>query len=489
MIAALSKTKVIGLEIENSFSTITGCNDTELIGRISHECSFFVQGAFFSDLYNKWYTDPITDERRRVWDGRKRLFSTATMKFPTGLASKVIKTAKENGYKVKIKDFRIKPKKKFRLDFKYPHKLRVYQKEVVKNSVECQRGILKVATGGGKTLIALKIAHELGVKTLICVNTKEVLYDIYDTAKLCFPDEEIGIWGDGKKKLGKFITVATMSSVATKFKKKDSMFEDEDYKAILVDEVHHVGSTTWYLAVTKINAFYKYGLTGTAFRGDGSSIYLAAATGKKLADISARWLIDRGYLVEPTIYFLHPRLDDFDNPMPYIDVYKGGIVRNENRNNMIAGLVKKHLEKSKLVIFERLEHGDILYEKIKKIDPNCVIITGKTKDRLKLKKDFVDGKIKTAIVSRIYNEGADLPRLEVLINGAGGRSGIQVLQRIGRAVRTSEETGKTKAIIYDFYDGFNYKLEQHSIKRRSWVKREKFKIREVDEVATKDLFV
>jgi len=457
------------IQLGNSESKLLGCNNPDLINSISHKCSFSVQGAYFSKLY-----------KEGKWDGRKRLFSSATHKFPTGLLGIVVKEIRNIGEGVNLIDTRVVPRKKFNMKFGFKHKLRPYQLDAVQESITSQRGIIRVGTGGGKTIISAKIIHEIGVKTLICVNTKEALYDTVNVMTECFPDTIVGVWGDGKKKLGEFITVSTMTSVAAAFKKKNMIFYDENYGCLFVDEVHHVGSATWFMATMKMDSFYKFGMTGTAFRTDGSTLFLRASSGKIISDVSTRWLIDKGFLVEPDIQFIETKLKNFDFPMPYEDVYTGGIIRNKNRNKAVISLVKKHMDQSKLIVFEKLEHGDSLFKAVKKIDPNAVLINGQTKKRDELKQKFSDGKIKTAVVSRIYNESADLPILEIVINAAGGKSGIQVLQRIGRSVRTNK--GKQKSIIYDFYDSFNYKLEQHSEQRMSWIKKEKFKLKEVETI-------
>lgn len=453
------------IEMGNSHSRLVNCNDGALVSEVSHKCSFLVQGAWFSDAY-----------RSKRWDGRKRLFNDRNQRFPTGLVGIVFGVAQEQGYTVQLNDIRIKPKPSFDVKFSPPFPLRDYQMDAVKKSEKAQRGVLKMATGSGKTLTALALIDRLRVKALFIVNTKEALYDTYDMAQKCFPDEGIGIYGDGKKIFGRFITVATMSSIAARVRKKDPVFEEENYQCLVVDEIHHSGSQTWYDIIMRIDSYYKYGLTGTAFRADGSTLFLRATSGRRIVDIPARKLIDAGFLVEPEVVFLDVPFAGFDYPMPYTDIYEGGIIRNESRNREAVRIVKNNPGKSKLVIFERLVHGDILYAMIKKVDPGAVLITGKTKDRKKLKEMFTNGLIKTVVASRIYNESADMPILEIVVNLAGGKSGLQVLQRIGRSLRLNP--GKARARIFDFSDSFNYKLEQHAARRMSWVKKERFILKE-----------
>ena len=47
-----------------------------------------------------------------------------------------------------------------------------------------------------------------------------------------------------------------------------------------------------------------------------------------------------------------------------------------------------------------------------------------------------------------------------------GKSAIQTIQRVGRGLRLSEKTGKTKATIYDFYDETLSKIAMKQSDRR-----------------------
>lgn len=453
----LGSSELIRIRVENSFSTILDQLEYEQLQAVLLACSYFVKGAQFTPQFQSG-----------AWDGRKKLFNSNTYRFPTGLVYTVKQALRDS---VKIEDCRVKPQSRIKVEFEFPHELREYQEEVVKQALKAQRGILSSATGSGKTLMALKLVQELGVKTLFIVNTKEALYDTVRAAKACFPKETIGVYGDGKHTLGKFLTIAIMASVARCFKNKDKKFIQENYQCLIIDEYHHVGSDTWMQAVMSIDAFYKFGLTGTAFRNDGASIMLQAATGKLIGNIKAKDLQEQGFLAKSKIYFVNcPDPQELDRPLQYREIYRFGIVKNAVRNALIGKLVKKHLGKSILVVVEQIEHGEELFKQLKKIDKKTVFISGKSKQRKELKEAFERGDLRTVIASRIYNESADVPILEVVINASGGRSGIAVIQRVGRSLRLRE--GKEEAVIYDFYDSFNYKMEQHSMERMKWLKKE-----------------
>jgi len=466
---------MLRVRLDNSYGKILNQLSIEVLNKVDKACSFFVKGAQFSPAY-----------QRGFWDGRKRLFSSSTYKFPVGLASTVVKILKEY-YKVEIEDLRIKPKKIFNVPFSA--KLRDYQEEIVVNAVKAQRGIIDSATGSGKTKIVLKIAQELGVKTLLVVNKKEALYDSIKEAKECFPGIEIGEYSGRKKKLGDFLTIVTVGAVAycKKIKKGSKVIHTypsldfisaQGFQCILGDEIHRAGSDTYLLIMLKINAFYKYGATGTPFRTDGATLFLQAATGNIISSIKSYDLQKKGWLAKSKVFFVEcNKPKELDSPISANEAYKFGIVHNNYRNSLIYKIVEKELGNSILILVERIDHGEELIKNIKKIDPNAEFIQGKTKNRKELKEKFESGELRTVVSTAIYTESANLPILEVVINGASKKSGIRVIQGIGRALRPMKE----EARIYDFYDSFNFKMEAHSKERIKWVRKEKHEIIKLEE--------
>jgi superfamily II DNA or RNA helicase len=86
---------------------------------------------------------------------------------------------------------------------------------------------------------------------------------------------------------------------------------------------------------------------------------------------------------------------------------------------------------------------------------------GKNKKELneeKVKQDFADGKVKI-LISTLFDEGVDIPKIDAVVDAGGGRSAIKALQLTGRAMRKYE--GKTKAFIFMFIQPYTH-LYKHS---------------------------
>jgi superfamily II DNA or RNA helicase len=76
----------------------------------------------------------------------------------------------------------------------------------------------------------------------------------------------------------------------------------------------------------------------------------------------------------------------------------------------------------------------------------------------------------------IIRRGKNLPIMQVLINGAGGKSHENILQILGRLLRKGE--GQEKVYLDDFFDK-GYYLQKHSKRRIIFYRNEKFEVKEI----------
>ena len=115
---------------------------------------------------------------------------------------------------------------------------------------------------------------------------------------------------------------------------------------------------------------------------------------------------------------------------------------------------------TKLILIEKIEHGEILLKTFNKIkhDKKVIFVNGSSKNRKEIFENINNGKYDIIIASKIYGEGVDIPRLNTLILAGGGKSSIATIQKIGRLLRLFP--GKDKATIYDFNDDIKY-LKKH----------------------------
>lgn len=278
---------------------------------------------------------------------------------------------------------------------------------------------------------------------------------------------------------------------------------------VLVHNCHHLPSNTMNEIARKAeNAYYRIGVSATPWRDGGDDLLIEAILSKRKPEnsINASKLIDLGYLVPCTIYFVP--MKQVISGKNYHTVYKKAIVENEERNKAIVKIAQKMLETrntTTLILIQHVKHGEELQKLLfKKIPEQSFTVTVKNpktgKDQLVRVKniEFLSGqddalrrkaviqatkekKVKILIGSTIADEGLDVPSLDCLILAGGGKSSTRAFQRIGRVLRlykdpnTGEE--KKRAIVFDFVD-YTPMLRRHSrVREKLYLTEERWEIK------------
>lgn len=486
-----------------------------LLKKIDEDLSFPVQGREFMNLYN------VVKDGERLWDGKKHLINltgrplskvawkqyiTEPNVFLTGNIMRVIEACSYFGIEPEIIPSAEKIESKITEDHKIhcewnpDFKEREYQRKCVDIAISSKRGLLQIATGGGKTIIAAKIIKEIGIKpVLFLVTTKDLLYQAYNSFNKSLNNPGVGIIGDGKCEVNN-INVATIQSIMRAIgspqeyndsvKKLSDFIEDSfskekeidkcdvekiqtllsESRMIIFDECQHAPADTCRLVIMRCNkAVCRFGMSATPFREDGEDLTIEGLFGRNLINISSSYLIDGGFLVKPQITMIDMGKIN-GRKKTYPEEYKTTIVENNVRNKIIAGWALAHQEKDRtvLILVKQIKHGKIL----EKLIPDSLFIEGKksSKFRNQALEDLRERKLKVMIATSLADEGVDIPNLDVLILAGSGKSKTRALQRIGRVIRSSKD--KKESFVIDFIDG-GYHCRKHSIARKKIYKTEK----------------
>jgi len=449
-------------------------SDEELLKKIRKFLSFKVAGVEYTPAY------------KNGWNGITYLL-TKTNKFDIGLLSKVKEFFKDNKFDFIVEDSRLPKLINPSLDIS----LRLEQLNLVPRDHQIRisniindndRGIIRAATGAGKTLCTALITAKLNKPTIIYVIGIDLLDQFHKLFSQIF-DEKIGWIGNGICDPQR-ITIASIWTIG-KALSVDKILDDDDdaeekdepnnYEKILdclnktklhiFDESHIVTCSTIAAIYKNINPEYIYGFSGTPFRDDNSDLQINGILGEQIIDVSASELIDKKLLAMPIIKFVPvPKMHGLG--AQYQSVYKDYIVENDVRNKLIINNIKELLAKNytPLVLFKQIKHGTIISEKLQEANIKFEMLYGNDSldRRTKVKKMLVDKEIDVILASTIFDLGIDLPELNSLVLCGGGKSSIRCLQRIGRVIRKFK--GKKIAAVVDFFDQAKF-LKQHSIKR------------------------
>ncbi len=432
------------------------------------------------------------------WDGRKHLFDARSQSFPAGLWPAIQAILDKAGLEYLLE---LEPPPPVQAPPLAAGPVRValrpYQQAALAAALEHGRGIIQIATGGGKTMLAAHLIRQLDRPALFLVHTLDLLYQ----AARVFERElglEVGILGDGQARL-RPLTVATIQTVASACagtrparsprpaageeelreerpvhlddaSRRQVIDQLESVPVVIFDECHHVPADTFYrIAMRTGAATRRYGLSATPWRDDGCDLLLEAALGRCIHATSASDLIEQGFLVPPRIQMLPAPLVRLKPRLSYPDCYQQAIVENQERNRVIATQARAWAAEglSVLVLVAQVTHGEALARCL----PEARFVHGSLDSALRRQYlDELERKLHPIMIATtLADEGLDLPTLDGLILAGGGKSQTRAFQRIGRTLRPAP--AKREARVLDFLDEAPW-LREHGMARLQLYRQE-----------------
>jgi superfamily II DNA or RNA helicase len=457
--------------------------------------SFMVPGAQYMPLYKK-----------RIWDGKIRLFDILSSTLPRGLKTYLEKFCKERQYQLNIKETKnplcITEDKL--LQFydtlqvsvkKQAVKMHPHQQQAILHALNQHRCVLISPTGSGKSLIIYVLVRFLQSvlksdrKILILVPTvglvNQMESDFFDYSKndkywSCKKYIQ-KIMAGAEKELNKQIVVSTWQSI---YKLPKTWFDQFD--AVFFDECHQAKAESInFIGQKLLKAWFRIGTTGTLDQAQAHRLSIEGILGPAIQFIQTKGLMNKGLLAKLGIDCIILKYTDeekqFIKKQKYIDELKW-IVTNEKRNEFIKELALR-TKGNTLVLFNYVEdHGKPLAALLEAAgtDRKIYLIHGKTEaESREYIRKVIDRESNAILVASFgtTSTGINIVNLDNIIFASPTKSIIRLLQSIGRGLRVSEKKKTLK--VYDIVDDLCWKSHKNHIfrhfeERVKIYKKEKF---------------
>ena len=320
------------------------------------------------------------------------------------------------------------------LEFSTELALRDYQRTWVETFMEAGRGVIVGPPGSGKTVAAIEIMRRVGGETLIFVPSRDLAAQWRDVilSTTSLGQDEVGEYHGGTKDL-RPVTIATYHIAS--MSRHRHLFDDRQWGLIVFDEAQHVPATV-YRHATDLQSQFALGITATPVREDEKAAEIYTLLG---SPIGTDWaaLIEAGFVLEPSLEIRYLPWASPDDREAY-DLATGIEQRqiagmNPAKLNDIRHLLNEHRDETVLIFVDWLEQGRTYAEEL-----GIPFISGETRhaEREHHLTAVRAGEQEQLIVSRIGDEGLDLPAASVAILASGlGGSRRQGTQRAGRTMR------------------------------------------------------
>lgn len=361
---------------------------------------------------------------------------------------------------------------------KYPP--REYQEEAICGIVNAyatkkHKALAVMATGLGKTFVAAESMHRIfkikpNAKVLVLAHTNPLVYQLERSFwRFMTKDQTSIIWNGYEEPSEMQLSNATfvfacVNSVCEYIKRVDDF---PVFDVIIVDECHHAGSSMYSTVLQFTHAGaggpFLLGLTATPWRPD--EVDLSEIFGETVICIDMVEGLRKGFLsnVDYRMYTDNINWDSLKNlegnsfsPKQinrtlFIDQWDDSVVYE---------LKKAWSEQNQpraIVFCGTIEHANTMCDKINALgfcraaaiyssSGNGYSMTQFEKNRIL--SEFSDGLINVVCTVDIFNEGIDVPDVNILVFQRVTHSRRIFIQQLGRGLRIAE--GKEKVIVLDF---------------------------------------
>jgi len=355
---------------------------------------------------------------------------------------------------------------------KLPFQVRDYQWEAARRWYQDGRpsggnGVVVLACGAGKTIVAMAAMELAQTKTLILATNQAAVNqwvrELLD--KTTLRRNQIGTY-TGAEKVIRPVTVATYQ-ILTWRRSKDAafehlhLFEDHDWGMLVYDEVHLLPAPVFGATAT-LQGRRRLGLTATLVREDGREGDVFALVGPKRYDLPWQLLEQQGFIANTRCYevrvpFTNGGAEHYEKAQ---EREKFRIASaNPAKMGVLRDLVGKHREDNILIIGTYIDQLHRIAKTFK-----APLITGQTpqSERERLFAGFRKGSIKLLVVSKVANFSIDLPDANVAIQVSGSFGSRQEeAQRLGRILRPKDKP----AIFYTVVTS-DTKEQEFALKRQ-----------------------
>lgn len=442
---------------------------------VSEALSYQVEWADRSDAF-----------KAKRWDGRSSFFDFNTATFPAGFVPLVAQHLRGLGVRVTTLAKALPPHlgtevgTQDYLGYGFADRYD-YQPETVRRLLLNGRMIARVATGGGKSQIAVLAVGTIRRPTMFLTTRTVLAHQMANTFEKAGMTP--GFLGDGHWAPRKGVNIAMVQTLASRLAPSHPEREKtirllKYFEFVIGEEAHEAGGSDYFDIMQACeNAHYRLALTATPFmRGDEeANMRLMGAFGPIGIEISEQLLIQRGILARPVFKFMDaPGTPMIRRGTKWPTCYELGVVENPERNRMIVQEVVRasRFGLPALALIQRKKHGEILRESMAVAGVRAEFIFGahENAERSAALKRLAKGETQALIGSTILDVGVDVPALGLVALAGGGKAEVAHRQRIGRGLR-EKKSGPNVCHILDFSDRFNSTLMLHGIARRAIVEQ------------------
>lgn len=320
-------------------------------------------------------------------------------------------------------------------------------------------GLVVMAGGLGKTIVAAN-----DVKDFLRTSRKRVLFLCHDTGileqnakkfeKVLGYEYSFGFFHGTRKDFHEVDVLFASFQTMESSKNWKQLFRRDEFAYVIVDEAHHAKARTYESATQYFESEFRLGLTATPKRQDGRN--LEDVFGKPIFSLDFIEAWDEGYLTGVDYQLI---TDEMSGLKSFLDSENCVRISLKDLNRRVftpkrdEWLVADIKERSKVknnprtVVFcQSITHANYISELIEgSVALHCDMPKAQQDKNLQ---DFRDGIVRTIVVVDKFNEGIDVPEIDVLVRLRLTGSATVFQQQLCRGLRVCD--GKDNVLVLDY---------------------------------------
>ncbi len=323
------------------------------------------------------------------------------------------------------------------------------------------RNLLVAATGTGKTVMAaldyLRLRQTLPRHRLLFVaHREEILDQSMATYRQVLGQSDFGEKWVGGARPQHFDHV--FASVQSLRNADLTALVPDHFDVVVIDEFHHAAASSYRRLLEHLDPRELLGLTATPERADGQDIRQWFG-GRIAAELRVWDAIDQGYLAPFLYYGVHDGTDLSAVPWrrgrgydlaALTNVYTADDVWAQRVWNQVTEIVDDAASMRALGFCVTVEHARFMAARFTEYGVAAVAVSGESSDdeRRGALRGLRDGRVQIIFSVDLFNEGVDVPVVDVVLMLRPTESATLFLQQLGRGLRTAP--GKTACTVLDF---------------------------------------
>ena len=322
------------------------------------------------------------------------------------------------------------------------------------------KGLVVAATGIGKTYLAAFDSAKYN-RILFVAHREEIIKQAAQSFKNVRNSDDIGFfYGNQKDTKNSFIFALVQTLGKDEYLNED-YFSKDYFDYIIVDEFHHAVSNNYKKIIDYFTPKFLLGLTATPERLDSKDVF-ALCDYNMVYEVRLKDAINKGWLVPFRYYGI------YDETVNYEDIdYKNGKYDDKQleealmlnkRGEVILNHYLKYNSKRAIGFCTSRHHAEYMAKVFNENNiPSAAVYSGEkgeySEERNIALSKLTSGELKVIFSVDMFNEGLDVPAIDMVMFLRPTQSPTIFLQQLGRGLRKFKD--KKYLNVLDFIG--NYK--------------------------------